>query len=233
MKFVILALLATTILTQQQKPKCPVNCIGCARLTVQESLSQRPKPKVQYKCSGCLYHYTQGNGCSADSGVKDQNCAVWQNGNHCVVCKPGYLVKKASVSSGLGQQQSKSCYPTAITGCEYGYLKGGKPYCLACKKGIPDKTFGKCQAARTGLAQGRRPQLPANCDWGSATRKSGVYSTGCFKCNTGYAVNVSTRQCVATNLTGCLSLSPLTATQCQTCNFFFGYYNKYPGICTI
>ena len=223
MKFIIFALLATTILTQQ-KTKCPKYCVNCNKLSASETLSQLKATK--YACSGCLLHYADGQGgCTATTGIKDRNCLVWQNGKHCTLCKSTYALVQAG--AGLAQQR-KACVASKIVFCRYSVIRNGKEQCLACKKGVPSADRTRClTGSETGL---RGATLPPNCDWGAIEDQGSIVGT-CFKCNPGYAVNRITGKCTATTLKGCLFLRVGDSTKCGFCDVFFEFFNKYPGVC--
>ena len=180
-------------------------------------------PGCAHQVSGICYEcyhrrpLPNGRGCGPTLPT-DDTCTLYQvvgikNNkvtSECSVCKPGYALQGQPISNGTFQY---TCIPGTIQNCVFETVHYSHHVCLACKNGTysvknPNGS-SSCQKVNNTVS---------HCQWGSVQDGTGF---DCFRCKSGFAVDVDTKKCQPVSQPGCwVNESPK---RCLACNPFLGY----------
>ena len=133
----------------------------------------------------------------------------------CIQCKPGYALHRAYHNETL----VTSCKKGVISGCAVEHIDriSHHHYCYACadnKYAAPtkDHSSSRCVSAKNPVP---------HCEWGAELSDSLADGQTCFKCETGFAVDLDTRKCAASIFAGCTQQA---GGKCYSCDGENGYF---------
>ena len=215
MKSLTTTVIVVLSITAAIKTDSAVKFPGCIQVSKQETCTECFKRQVKTDGEGCGPVLPETDNCliySYNQQFKKQECAI---------CKPGYG-NSIKTSNGVF---SETCVKGTIPDCLVEVdIEGRGRVCAACSNGKYSvfstilKT-SKCQAIQ-------EPVL--HCKWGSVYQKGAASKARCFRCDEGYAINVTNGKCQDPVQVGCWSQLEKF---CYNCNPFEGYSTDSFGNC--
>ena len=178
------------------------------------------------QCEECFRRDLLDNGSCGPLKPATDTCEFYtnagrgQNFNLCLQCKPGYAVK-------VNERAAYTCIKGVIKDCLFEEEVYGQKYrtCLACDEG---KTSILDRLTNAPVCRKLAKPL-ANCLWGGVFRQGPYDGASCYRCNPGFAVDVTSGGCTKAVKTGCWIQHK--GGKCLSCDPYAGYSVNAQGNC--